>query len=106
MNIEQLKVDESLWPEGATHYIPEDRDTNGAWLNESTGESMLSSFNDSWDEDFLARTYCRSPKAIPRPTETFLNQRVALMYHDAQNKGLVNFTESMARTLVGMGYHR
>ena len=68
--LEQIKTDESVWPDGATHYMPESEYCCAVYYKKE-GERLLFKIpevNDSWEVDRL----WLPADAIPRPTKAFV----------------------------------
>lgn len=68
--LEQIKTDESVWPEGADFYIPESGITYAYFIKKIGSDLVykLADFPDNW-----ARHKSEIPlRAIPRPTKSFV----------------------------------
>ena len=66
---EQIKTDESVWPEGATHYTTSN-DAMWPWLNENNNSFFR---GDEWIEyPSLIEIKDHLIDAIPRPTKAFV----------------------------------
>jgi len=67
--LEQIKTDESVWPEGATHYTTSN-DAMWPWLNENNNSFFR---GDEWIEyPSLIEIKDHLIDAIPRPTKAFV----------------------------------